>query len=182
MIRTKACKTCGEVIFNINSTCENVELVCKSCNSITNVNFGKYLTLDKVCNSCSNDSFKIKVEDNRNRENTYIECTDCKGAPNHYYVDYDGNVIDRISREMLIIQDSINTIHKDVSNIEARVSIIENNIKNVKSNLSKKVNENKVDINSINYEMNSFSSELSKVKDMIDNIEGRIISSLYLFK
>lgn len=187
MIRTKPCKTCGEVIFSINSTCEQVELICTNCNSVTNVNVGKYSTLEKKCNECSNEYFKIKIHDeNKNKERIGIECTNCKGTPKYYYIDKDGKLIDRSSREMLIIQDTIKLVSNNVNNLESRIDNIEHNIKHVEldlfENLNRKVNENKLDINSINYEVSSFSDELSKLKDMINNIEKSIISSLYLFK
>ena len=186
MIRTKPCKNCGEVIFRINSTCEQIELVCSNCKSITNINVGIYSTLDNKCNSCSNEYFKIKIHNNENKEHVETECTNCKCSPNHYYIDKDGKLIDRSSREMLIIQDTIKMVNNNVHNLESRIDNIENNIKYVKSdlfdNLNRKVNENKLDINSINYEIGSFSDELSKLKDMINNIEKSIISSLYLFK
>lgn len=183
MIRTKACKKCGEVIFNINSRLGNTNLVCTSCSNLTPINVGKYSTLDNKCNSCSNESFKIKVEDNKEKEHTYIECTSCKGTPSSHYIDSSGNSIDRASRELLIIQDSINS---NVNKLEARIDKIEGNIAYLENDLfkdlTKKVNGNKLDINTIKYDVDSFSEEICKLNDIIINIENRIISSLYLFK
>lgn len=186
MIRTKACKKCGEVIFNINSRLGNTNLVCTSCSNITPINVGKYSTLDNKCNSCSNESFKIKVEDNKEKEHTYIECISCKGTPSSHYVDSSGNVIDRASRELLIIQDSINSLNNNVNKLEARIDKIEGNLAYLENDLfkdlSKKVNGNKLDINTIKYDVDTFSDEICKLNDIIINMENRIISSLYLFK
>lgn len=186
MIRTKPCKKCGEVIFNINSTCEQIELICKNCNTVNLIYFEKYSTVDNECRGCSNNSFKIKVDDKNDSENVVFECVNCKSSATKYFVDKDCNEIDRTVREMLIIQDSINSLKAYTNNVEARVNVVEKNVRYIQHDLfeylSKIVNENKLDINSLNYDLSSYSNEIAGLKDMINNIEKNIISSLYLFK
>lgn len=186
MIRTKACKKCGEVIFDINSTCEEVEFVCKSCMDIHTINWGPYYTIHNKCDSCYNDVFKIKINDNEDVEQIIVECSECKSSPKQYYTDKEGNEIDCATRDMLIIQDSIKQFNDSINNLESRMIKLEDNIASIKcdtvENLSRKINDNKIDINMINYEVSGFSNELNGLKDMIKNIEKNIVSSLYLFK
>lgn len=186
MIRTKSCKACGEVIFNINPSYKNIELVCESCKAKDLISLGKYITLKDTCESCSKDSFKIKIDDNFNKERIDIECINCKTVPNTYFIDQNGIEIDRVAREMLIIQDKINDMDNRLNFMDNKIENLETDLKltkgNITENLSQKINESKIDINNINYEVNNFSDELNTLKGTLENIERSIVSSLYLFK
>lgn len=186
MIRTKACKCCGEVTFNINPSLENIEFVCENCKSIDLIFLGRYTTIKNKCDCCSNSSFKLKVHDINNKEHTKIECTKCQTEPITYFTDIKGVEIDRVTREMLIIQDNIKSVNERVNILDNKIQTIETNLKYTNENLidklSIKINENRIDINSINYEVNNFSDDINNLKSTLENIERSIVSSLYLFK
>ena len=186
MIRTKSCKACGEVVFSMNSSYEHIELICESCKTTNLISLGKYIALKNICESCVNDLFKIKIDDKGNEERIDIECTKCKATPNTYFIDQNGIEIDRVAREMLIIQDNIKDVNNRLNRMENKIENLETDLRNTKENmienLSQKINENIIDINTVNYEVNNYSDELNRLKDTLENIERSVVSNLYLFK
>lgn len=165
MARTRACKKCGEVIFYINPIGENTELICDKCRTKQYIYSGKYITCDKTCSSCYNDSFRVKIVDHGENEKITLECTECKGSPRVYYIDRDGNSIDRNTREILIIENKIDTIENNVSTLESRVYEIEYKSECAEEDLgrlSSRINRNKEDIVSIEQDVDWISKELDR--------------------
>lgn len=177
MARTRACKKCGEVIFHINPMGENTELICDKCKSKQYIYSGKYITCDKTCSSCYNDLFRVKVIDLGDGEKVTLECSECKGSPRTYYIDRDGNSIDRSTREILILQDKVEIIENSVSNLESRIFEIEYKAEYVEEDIermSDRINNNKEDLSSIEQDVDWISKELdretSRLKREIDDL------------
>lgn len=165
MARTKSCKKCGEVLYTIVPMCEEVSVVCNHCKTTNTVNCGKYTTYEKICSSCLSDVFKIRVSDYRSEEKISIECTECKGGPETYYIDKEGNRIDRQTRELLIIQDNIEKVEDNVNGLEDRLEEIDSRLESMEydvSGLSSRVSGNKEYINSIEYDLDAVKRELDR--------------------
>lgn len=165
MARTKACKKCGEVIFYINPICENTELICDKCKTKQYIYSGKYTTCDKTCSSCYNDSFRVKIIDHGDDEKITLECSECKSSPRTYYVDSEGNSIDRSTREILIIDNKIEVIDNNVSNMESRVNEIEYKAECAQEDLERldsRISQSKEDIISVEQDVDWLSKELDR--------------------
>lgn len=162
MERNAACKKCGEVIFNINSMRENTELICDKCRTIQYICRGKYATCDKICSSCCNDTFRVKVIDCIDGEKVTLECSECKASPRIYYIDRDGNSIDKSTREMLILESDI---ENSVTNLESRIYEIEYTaeyVENDMERLSSRIKNIKEDISYVEEDVDWVSKELDR--------------------
>lgn len=177
MAKTKACSICGEVIFKINSTCENVDVICQACKNIMHINCGEYATYESKCKSCSGELFKLKRHDYGDKETIKLECINCKDEPNIYYVDKEGKQIDRSIREILIIKDCIEKVENDVYVIESRINDIDIKVDNIEydmTNLNYKVCRNEENINDIEYDVDNIKSDISHVESNIRAIKRNI--------
>ena len=184
MAKTKSCDRCGEVILKINSICEDAEIICQKCNNVIYFNAGKYTTYEKKCSHCENDLFKLRRYDYGDKEIIKIECTKCKGEPKQYYVDREGNKIDRSVREILLIKDTIESVENNVYNIEDTISDIDNRVYYLESEVGSIINniyskdeminglEDNVD--NIKSDIYSMSSEIDRLKNDIENIDNQI--------
>lgn len=179
MAKTKSCGRCGDVIFKINPVCKNTEVVCQTCNSTMYINCGEYTTYENMCRSCSNELFKLRRYDCRDKEITKIECTNCKDEPNTYYVDKEGKKIDRSIREILIIKDSIERVENDVYNLESRIDDIDTKIDYIEydiSSLNSKVNSNEESISDMEYDVDYIKSDISSIDSSIRELKCSIES------
>ncbi len=179
MAKTRPCTKCGEVLFKINPVCENTEVICQACNHIMYINSGEFTTYEKMCKSCSNELFKLKRHEYGEKEITKIECTNCKDEPNTYYIDKDGNSIDRPMREILLIKDNIEKVGSDVYNIEYRIDSIDNKMDYMESNirnLNIKANRNEEYINDIECEVRYIKSDIRSIENSIRELKNNVES------
>ncbi|NLM35898.1 MAG: hypothetical protein GX206_10710 [Clostridiales bacterium] len=120
---TKSCFKCGSVVFNLNQRPGEYDAVCSECGTIvSNVKLEKYETLENICSRCNSREFKARVKKEKDGENWTVECVVCKTSPKKKYVDSELREIDEVTRENLILKDTIEELNHRIGELESELA------------------------------------------------------------
>lgn len=118
---TKSCFNCGGVVFSILPEQGGYHAVCAECGTkVGEVKLDKYVTIMKNCINCNSSRFKIKVKKGQEEDNWSLECIDCKTEPSFKFVDNSLNEIDEITRENLILKDTVSELQEKIKELELK--------------------------------------------------------------
>lgn len=120
---TKSCFKCGSVVFNLNQRPGEYDAICAECgNIVSNVKLDKYETLENICSKCNSREFKARVKKEKDLENWTVECIVCKTSPEKKYVDLELREIDELTRENLILKDTIEELNNRIGELEGELA------------------------------------------------------------
>ncbi|WML33195.1 hypothetical protein [Clostridium sp. OS1-26] len=172
---TKACSECHEVKFRIKSQSGKYKAICVNCGNVeAEVNIERYERVTTTCQNCDSRTFKIRSLKEGRTEYWSLRCSECGTIPEFEYCDENGRGIDRNTRELLLIQDSISelkekvdSLESDINSLEGRVNIIDNSI----DTYDYELRGLKGDISSMESNISSLESDISNLEWRIGNIE-----------
>ena len=113
----------ARVIFNLNQRPGEYDAICSECgNIVSNIKLEKYETMESSCSKCKSTRFKARVKKDKDVENWTVECIECKAAPEKKFVDSELREIDGITRENLILKDTIDELNYRIRELESELA------------------------------------------------------------
>ena len=167
LIRTANCRKCGSTEFNLKPKVGEVDYICVKCNeNVATVKYDDYETVNKKC-ECSSDTFKAKVTGYSDTEEWETYCSKCSEKPKKCYIDKDGNEIDRVTRELLIIRSSMNDLKSRVETLESDLNSLDSTVQNIGNETS----SNETDLYDIKNNINKYEQNISDLERKLIRLE-----------
>lgn len=150
------CNKCGTSDFILESKHGEVKYICKKCDSeINDYSYDKYTKLLTKC-ECGNNIFEVEIKKDSYHVREYFppKCIVCGNNTKEIYIDDNNNRIDKITKEILILNDKINEFKNDLSNLKQKIYCIDEEVVSQYYSISDVKNRMKSlesDINSLEY-------------------------------
>ena len=133
---TKNCQNCGEVVFRLIPKTGGYRTICSACGSIVGeVQLKTYETVIENRTRCDSNKFKAKVKNEIQDQSCTLECAECKSQPEYRYVDTNLKEIDEVTRENLVLKDTIIELKGKVNELEYQLFNLSYTEYTVNSNL-----------------------------------------------
>lgn len=126
MIRTVVCKKegCSGSRFHVVTDDNEIILTCDQCKSKYNYSISYYdFIMLSNCSKCNNDIFKVFKE--AEKEDIYLTCTECGGAPGKVYIDSYGVQVSYEGKVLNDIKDTLHLVEQRMCNLEVNIQDIE---------------------------------------------------------
>ncbi|MBC8580192.1 coiled-coil domain-containing protein [Zhenhengia yiwuensis] len=182
LLNTVKCEQCESRFFVIDSTYKTPKVKCLECGSdIRDIKCDDYVSLKEVC-SCKNNIFELL------KSEKIPTCRECGNKAEKLYVDNDGNEIDRVTRELLIIQDNYDYLERQIDEMktefEDRIYYVESDISRLRGKISDQEEHNYIlqndidsierEISSIGRDINSMEYDINRLKENVEEMDFKI--------
>lgn len=178
LMRTANCKRCGSTELLIESRVGEINYVCSKCsNQVSTVAYNKYETVRSSCKDCNSKVFKVRIVNNNNEENWEPHCNNCQTTPEKYYIDENGSEIDRQTRELIIIKDSLEMLRDKINILEENLDKLDTKVTELDTELDEhdcNISELKDTVSSCETEISSIEKSVLTIEDSLTILECRI--------
>lgn len=162
------CKQCGGSFLIIDVNHNTPRIKCMECSSfIQDIECDEYTSLNSKC-VCGCEIFEML------RYEKVPTCRDCGKMIERVYVDDDGNEIDRLTRELLIIQNNYDYLETRFDELKTE---FENRIYEVESDISSlrgKIDEQEYHNGDLSRDIDSIESDVRRLRSRIEEIDSKI--------
>ena len=172
--RTKNCRVCGNINFEIVQNPGSAEYYCCECRNYEgDCKYDEYETLENVCHKCGEEKFKIKIKVENSIEHYKFICSNCGAEPRKIYIDKNNNEISEEQKEALVIDERIEKIDKKTEGIDEKIYEIDEKIEEMQMEIDDLTNDNRNLQESI-YELEDYISKMRKRLDELEFVVNRI--------